>query len=68
MGYYLRQSATDENDNVIRNADGSIQKLAGLKNGILDDAGFHNLPTYRDILINDRMCGCDRRGCGGKQF
>ena len=44
VGYYLRLSATDENGNVIRNADGTIQKLAGLKSGIKDDAGYYNLP------------------------
>ncbi|MEW7006219.1 peroxidase family protein [Lentilitoribacter sp. EG35] len=55
IGYYLRQSATDENGNVLYDDDGLIIKHARLKTGDKDVSGYDDLPTYRDILVNNGM-------------
>lgn len=55
VAYYLRLSATDNNGKVLLNDDGTIIKQARLKTGDKDTSGYDDLPTYRDILINNGM-------------
>lgn len=51
--FYLRETARDDNGDLMRDSDGNLVKTASLAHSEKDASGYWNLPTYRDILLNN---------------